>query len=369
MIDAMIAAMNDGLIDFITSFVFWCCALALGYIYAGYPLLCALLARVLGRRPLAAATVQDEDLPRVSVITAAFNEAAHIGATITNKLAQDYPRDRLEVLVVSDASEDRTDKIVAGFAAEGVRLLRQEPRAGKTSALNLGVPETTGDIVVFADANSLYAPNALRELVAPFADPEVGYVTGRMVYRAADGSLTGEACSAYMRYENQLRAWETQLGSIVGVDGGVDAVRRELYVAMSPDQLPDFVLPLSVREGGRRVIYTPRALLYEEALASARDEFRMRVRVSLRAWHALRDKSALFNPLRYGLFAWQLFSHKLLRYLAPVFQLGALLTNILLLDGGPFWQGMFLLQMVFYGLALVGHLKRRGGCAPSASSR
>jgi len=336
--------------------LFVSCALLLAYVYAGYPLLARLLAARL-RRGVAAAP----HAPRVTVLIAAHNEARHIVATVRNKLAQDYPADRLEVIVVSDGSTDGTDDLVRDLGDARVRLLRQEPRAGKTSGLNLAVPHAAGEILCFSDANSLWGPDALARLVEPFADPAVGYVTGRMVYRAPDGSLTGEGCSAYMRYENALRAWETGLGSIVGVDGGIDAVRRELYVAMRPDQLPDFVLPLAVREQGFRVVYEPRALLYEDALAAASDEFRMRVRVSLRALHALRDKAALLNPARFGLFAWQLVSHKLLRYLAPLFQIGALVANAAL-AWGPWsvWKGLFAAQLLFYALAWAGHLRRDG---------
>jgi cellulose synthase/poly-beta-1,6-N-acetylglucosamine synthase-like glycosyltransferase len=319
--------------------------------------LCWWLGIMLRRDPRVRALGEDE-LPTVSIVTVAFNEAASIAATIDNKLGQDYPADRLEILVVSDASTDGTDSIVGEFSGRGVRLVRQDPRAGKTSGLNLVVSMTHGAIVAFADANSMWAPDALRHLVVPFADPEVGYATGRMTYRAPDGSLSGEGCSAYMRYENQLREWETRMGSIVGVDGGIDAVRRELYEPMRPDQLPDFVLPLAVREKGYRVVYAPKAHLHEDALESVEDEFRMRVRVALRAWHALKDKAALLNPFRFGLFAWQLASHKLLRYLAPFFQAGALVTALLLLGSGEFWHFVVAAQAVFYALALVGHLWR-----------
>jgi len=180
-----------------------------------------------------------------------------------------------------------------------------------------------------------------------------------MVYKAPDGSLTGEGCSAYMSYENALRSAETDLGSIVGVDGGVDATRRNIYKPMNADQLPDFVQPLTVREQGYRVIYQPKALLYEDALGSASDEFRMRVRVGLRAFHSLRDKSALMNPFRFGLFAWQLFSHKALRYLAFLFMGAALVANIpLAVNGSFFWKGMMAAQILFYSMAIVGHTMR-----------
>jgi cellulose synthase/poly-beta-1,6-N-acetylglucosamine synthase-like glycosyltransferase len=245
-------------------------------------------------------------------------------------------------------------------------LLRQEPRQGKTQALNLALRHASTDLVVFSDANSIYAPNALRALVRSFADMSVGYVTGRMVYTNPAGAGIGEGSGSYMSYENVLRALETRLGSIVGVDGGIDAIRRELYVPMQPDQLPDFVLPLSVVEQGTRVVYEPGAVVYEPGLSDARDEFRMRVRVALRALWGLYDKRSLLNPLRYPLFAWQLISHKVLRYAAFVPLAGVLLSNFLLAGQHPFYTGFLALQLVAYSLAGLGHAIRR---APVKASK
>jgi cellulose synthase/poly-beta-1,6-N-acetylglucosamine synthase-like glycosyltransferase len=339
--------------------VFWLSLLGLVYVYAGYPLLAWLLGSALNRRVQSGPPGAHQ--PRVTVLIAAFNEARHITATVRNKLAQDYPADRLDVIVVSDASDDGTDELVRTIGDARVRLVRQEPRAGKTSGLNLAMPHATGEIIVFSDANSLYAPDTIARLVDCFADGDVGYVTGRMVYKAADGSLSGEGCSAYMRYENQLRAWETQLGSIVGVDGGVDAIRRALYKPMRTDQLPDFVQPLRVREQGYRVVYQPEALLYEDALAATGDEYRMRVRVALRAFHALKDMAALLDFSRYGLFAWQLWSHKVLRYLAFLFMIGCLVSAWLLADraGTTFWRLAMVAQVAFYAAAAYGHMAAR----------
>lgn len=325
--------------------LFWLSVLLGVYPYAVYPLLVRLAAVVLNRPVGHAAT----SMPRITVITAAFNEAAHIEATVRNKLSQQYPAELIDVIVVSDESSDGTDDIVQRIAAESgrVRLIRQQPRQGKTAGLNLAMREARGEIVVFADANSIYRPDAIAQLARNFADPKVGYVTGKMVYVNPDGSLVGDGCSAFMRYENALRAAETRIGSIVGVDGGVDAVRKALYRPMRADQLPDFVLPLTVVEQGYRVVYEPDAVLTEETLTTQSSEYRMRVRVALRALWALWDKRALLNPFKTGLFAWQLWSHKLLRYLSFVPLAAALVLNWVLLSHGPLYLAAAALQVMF----------------------
>ena len=331
---------------------FWVCLGLAFYIYAGYPVVVFLLAHLFG------CDIDKGDVePKVTVLIAAFNEEREIEHTVLNKLSQDYPPDRLEVIVISDGSTDRTDEIVENLAKRNedrVKFLRQEPRQGKTQALNKAVTHASGDMLVFADANSVYAPDAIHRLVRNFSDPTVGYVTGQMIYTNPDGSGIGEGSGAYMRYENLLRVLETRLSSVVGVDGGIDAVRRKLYVPMRPDQLPDFVLPLNVVEQGKRVVYEPDAILYEPALSVAADEFRMRVRVSLRALWALHDKRNLLNVIRYPLFAWQLISHKVLRYGAFVPLIGFLIFNALIIGKHPLYLGFLALQLSAYGLAILG---------------
>lgn len=339
--------------------IFLACVVLGLYPFLIYPLLAAALGRLMDRR--IATGAGDGALPRVTVVIAAYNEAAHIEATVLNKLGQDYPPALLEVIVVSDGSTDGTDDIVARLAAADSRvsLLRQEPRQGKTSGLNQAVPRASGEIIVFSDANSLYATDAVRRLVRRFADPRVGYVSGQMKYVSADGSLVGDGCTAYMRYENLLRAVENRIGSIVGVDGGIDAVRRHLYRPMRADQLPDFVLPLGVVEQGFRVVFEPEAVLYEEALATRSSEYRMRVRVALRALWALWDKRALLSPFHTGVFAWQLLSHKLMRYLAFLPLGFAVVLNWFLLDAGLFYQMAAAGQVVFLCMLLVAAAGRR----------
>ncbi len=328
--------------------MFFISLLLILYVYAGYPLLAAAVGHLAGR-PVAKAPFE----PLVTILIAAYNEQEVIGATLANKLALDYPANKLEIIVISDSSEDATDTVVRSYADRGVRLIRQEPRAGKTSALNLAVPQARGEIIVFSDANSIYAPDALRYLVSNFADPAVGYVTGSMVYANPDGTPIGEGCSAYMRYENKLRLLETMAGSVVGVDGGIDAIRTALYRPLNPDQLPDFVQPLKVVEQGYRVVYEPEALLWEPSLKAASDEYRMRVRVSLRAFWALFDMRQLLGSRINKLFAWQLWSHKALRYLCFLFLLTALVTNILLVTKGMLFKCMLAVQVFCYLAALV----------------
>ncbi len=328
---------------------FWVCAFWVVYAFAGYPLVARVLAGLRRRR-----VDKGDRRPMVTVVIPAFNEAECIEQTVCNKLAQTYPADHLDVLVVSDASDDGTDEIVAAIDDPRVSLIRQEPRRGKTAGLNMAVTRARGEIIVFSDANSIYEVDAIARLVENFADPAVGYVTGKMLYQNPDGSLVGDGCTGYMRYENALRAWESVTGSVVGVDGGIDAVRKSLYRPMRPDQIPDFVLPLSVVAGGYRVVYEPAAVLREEVLVEGAAEFRMRVRVSLRSLWALWDMRRLFNPLRYGLFSFQLFSHKLLRYTAFLPLLALLPINLALAPGGGIYTAAMSGQLLFYLLAAAG---------------
>lgn len=335
---------------------FWVFGGLVVYIYAGYFAGAFILAKVLNR------TVAKADIePGVTVVISAFNEEGEIERTVVNKLLQDYPQCLLDVIVVSDGSTDRTDEILKALVRQTngrVTYIRQEPRQGKTQALNVAVCHARGEIVVFADANSIYAPGTVRSLVRNFADPSVGYVTGQLQYSNPAGSGVGAGAASYMSFENELRKHETRMGSVVGVDGGIDSIRRALYVPMRADQLPDFVLPLSVIEQGRRVVYEPDAVVHEPALSDAASEFRMRVRVSLRAMWALYDKRGLLNPIRRPLFAWQLMSHKALRYVAFIPLLGLLVFNMMAVDQHPFYAWFLSIQVMAYIAAMIGHFLR-----------
>ena len=329
-----------------TKLVFWTSVIVTLYPYAIYPALMNVLGWIRPRR-----VRRRSVFPTVTVLIPAYNEASCIAKTIQDKLDQDYPRDKLEIIVVSDGSTDGTDDIVRGFAHLGVLLLRREGREGKAAALNEAVRHASGEILVFSDANSLFGPSAIRFLVENFADPEVGYVTGMLRYLGDGAGLGG---SAYMRHEERLRLAESRIGSIIGVNGGVDAIRRELYTDIPLELITDFVLPLHVVVRGLRVIYDPRAVSYETANSEINSEFRMRVRVALRAMQGLGYMRRLLDPRRYPLASFCLMSHKVLRYLTFVFLPVALLANIRLAYVEPPYQALLLAHLSAYALALLG---------------
>jgi len=333
----------------VVQLMFWLCVIAIGYPYIIYPALIALAGAVVpGRVNRRAAE------PSVTVLIAAYNEAKDIEQTVVNKLQQDYPKNKLQIIVISDGSEDGTDDIVKKYQKDGVQLIRQEPRQGKAAALNLGVKQATGDVLIFSDANSIFDKQAIRHFVANFEDPQVGYVTGKLHYTDDNGTLSGDGCSAYMKYENWLRKLETKFNSIIGVNGGVDAIRRQLYRDIPKDLITDFVLPLSVLQDGYRVVYDDQVKSYETPNASMQSEFRMRTRVALRALQGVLYMRKLLNPFNYLKGSFSLWSHKVIRYLAPVFMIGALVLNVLLAITSPLYAVLLVLHGLAYVAAMAG---------------
>lgn len=325
----------------------------LAYIYVGYPLLAILLGQLV-RSPIA----RGPRMPTVTMLITAYNEEKHIAEKIRNVLALDYPRELLDIVVASDASDDATDEIVRGFAPSRVQLLRIEGRLGKTACQNAAAAEARGEILVFTDATTMLDPGSLRAMVGNFHDARVGCVAGRLIYVSRQDDPTGRGGRSYWRYESLLRTAESDLGSLIGVSGQLYAVRREVYRPIAPDLISDFVIAMVVREQGLRTVLEPEAVCYEETLDRADRELSMRVRVTLRSLYAIATKRHLLNPLRYGAFAWQLVSHKLLRYLAPVFLLTALGANIALAAQGQY-VALLLLQLAALAAGVVGSLQLR----------
>jgi len=333
---------------------FWILAALVLYVYAGYPALLYLYSRAV---PAPKYLLPDE-LPQVTLLISAFNEEDCIAEKLENSLSLDYPAVLFEIIVISDRSSDRTDEIVAGYADRDVRLLRMEERGGKTLGLNAAVAESSGDVVVFSDANAMYRADAIRALIAPFSDSNVGAVVGESTYADVD-SDAGESESLYWRYETTIKMMESRASSVVGGDGAIYAVRRSLYRPMGADVLSDFVNPLQVVEQGYRCVYEPNAISVEEVAGSFEKEFKRKVRIVNRAWRATMSMKRLLNPLRYGLFAWQLISHKLLRWLVPLALALLFITNVLILSKGFTYLFILAAQIIFYVLALVGALVRK----------
>lgn len=332
--------------------LFWGSSILVVYPYVIYPLILK-VSNAFFRKPVD----RKEFYPVVTVIIPAFNEAEFIGATVENKLEQDYPKEKIDIIVVSDESTDGTDEIVNKFTHEHpVQLIRQVPRRGKAAGLNLAIKQAKGEIIIFSDANSIFDRDAIRKIVENYSDPSVGYVTGNLTYLVESEGVAQRGSDAYMKFENLLREIETQFGSVIGVNGGVDSIRKELYVDIPQDQITDFVLPLHVIEQGKRVVYDERAGSCEAPNVDASSEFRMRVRVALRALRGLVYMRALFNPVRHARTSFCLVSHKLIRYFAPWFMIFALVSNVFLYKH-DLYMGLLIVQVLFYLLALIGITK------------
>jgi cellulose synthase/poly-beta-1,6-N-acetylglucosamine synthase-like glycosyltransferase len=332
----------------IAEFIFATAAFLLFYTYVGYPLFVTLLSFL---RPVRATDLKHT--PTVSMLIAAHNEEAGIEKKLQQTVALDYPADKLEILVLSDGSVDRTDEIVKSFPDPRVRLVRVEPRKGKTNAQNFGVREAKGDVLVFSDATTIYHSQAIRKLAANYADSHVGAVSGRYQYfDAAGDSPTGLGSVAFWNYENLIKRAQSRLATITGCCGCIYSVRRSVYTDLNPDIISDLVQPLWAIQKGYRVVFETEALAYEETTQSTQEEFSMRVRVVTRGMRGLLSVPDLFKPWKHPWICFQLVSHKVLRWLVPVFLLILFLANIALVSK-PFFAFTLALQIVFYLWALL----------------
>jgi cellulose synthase/poly-beta-1,6-N-acetylglucosamine synthase-like glycosyltransferase len=333
----------------------WFLAGLVAYTYAGYPLLLAAVAAVRPR-----AVVRSAIAPSVTVIIAAFNEERDIARKLEMVLAMEYPTADRQIIVASDCSTDRTHEIVEGFAGRGVELVVLSQRGGKTVAQNLAVSRARGDILVFTDATTALASNAIRKLVEPFADPRVGCTGAQLQYQSSAGTAVGRGGRLYWRYETLLKKLESRANSLIGVSGCLYAVRRALYVPIAPDLISDFVIALDIFARGHVSLYVPDAVALEKTHERADREFAMRSRVVVRSINALVQRARLLDPFRAGFFALQLWSHKILRYLVPELVIAVFVLSIWLgLEPGPrapFYRAFALLQLATYGVVPAAYL-------------
>lgn len=332
--------------------VFWVALGLVFYTYFGYPVLLTLLTA--GRRQ--PAPDPEVNLPGISLVITAFNEERVLGDKLVNSFALDYPTDKLQLIVVSDGSTDGTDAVAAAYAQhENFVFLRQTENAGKTMAQNAGVRAATGDILVFSDANSMYGVDALQHLVRPFAEERVGCVCGELHYTNPQRAAAGKGEGSYWRYEQFLKRRESLLGSLVGANGSIYAIRRVLFEELEPAIISDFIMPIRVLLNGHRVIYEPAATAEEEVAVGFADEFKRRRRIVARSLYGLWSEPGALNFLRHPLFVFQVVSHKVIRWLVPLLLLVMLAASLMSARAGaPTFDWLVGGQVLFYVLAGLG---------------
>jgi len=326
------------------------------FAYVGYPLLILVLARLFGRNSIPLS--QDEsNLPVVSLLIAAHNEEVDIEARILNALALKYPAGKLEIAIASDGSTDRTNEIVRRYADRGVLLFAYENNRGKVAVLNESAPRLRGDILILSDANTHMAPDAALRLVAWFAAPDVGVVCGRLVL--SDPRTGRNVDSVYWKYETFLKKCESRLGALLGSNGAIYAIRKDLFPEIRPGTLiDDFVIPLEAkRRSGCRIVYDTNSVAFEETAPTILAEFRRRVRIGAGGFQSIGMLWPLLSPI-HGWVALTFFFHKILRWACPFLLIGMLITNIFLISdplAGPFYMWVLGCQGAFYALSLLGN--------------
>ncbi len=319
-----------------TAICVWLLVIALAfaaYTYVGYPLLLGLTGLFRRGRPPAALPAE---WPAISIVLPVYNEEAVVRQTLDNLLQLEYPPDRRQILVLSDASTDRTDAIVREYAGRGVELLRLPRRGGKTAAENAALPLLRGDIIVTTDASARPERGALKALIASFADPTVGVASGHYVSVARVDGHANHGESWYVGYDMWVRQLETRVAGIPGAAGCFHAVRAPIHLRVLPEEISrDFAAALLAREQGLRTVSVEGAVCTVPRVPSLRKEYRRKVRTIVRGWHTLHFKRALLNPFRHGLFAWILASHKVCRWVIPHVALPALVALVCLAQ--TFW--------------------------------
>jgi glycosyltransferase involved in cell wall biosynthesis len=341
-----------------TRLLFWLASTVVAYTYVGFPLIVMARAR-LRPRPHRTADIT----PAVSVIIAAHDEAAAIGPRVDNLLGLDYPADALEVVVASDGSSDATVAEARRREDPRVRVL-DLPRVGKAAALNAAVDASSGEILVFSDANTAYAPEAIRALVRSFADPEVGGVAGNQVYlpaSAADGTGDPAAATAagvgersYWDFDRIVKEAESLGGSVISATGAIYAMRRELFRPVPDGVTDDFVTSTRVVAQGRRLVFEPGAVALEPVAGSSGREYRRKVRIMTRGLRGVAVARELLDPRQFGFYSLQLLTHKLLRRLMAVPLLVIAVVSPALWGHGPMYRLATLGQVAVYGLGALG---------------
>jgi len=356
--------------------LFWTSLILLIYTYFGYLILLSVISGFKKQK----IAVYGKHTPRASFIIAAYNEERTIKEKIEATLRLDYPKDKLEIIVASDASSDKTDEIVRDYAGQGVKLIRNDTRGGKTVAQNLAVKEAEGEVLIFSDATTVYKKDALRKLVRHFSDELVGCVGGEEVFKRSvyGGRLTvdgkekssvdekdiTEEASFFWTYETLLRRKESEISTMIGVSGCIFAIRKELYEELDDGLIEDFTLPLKVISKGYKVVCEEEAIAYERSADDTGTELARKTRIVTGGMNVVLNMKHLLNPFKYPFTSFALVSHKILRWLSPFFMIALFLSSLYLMEENRLYFAAYVLQLIFYLTGLLGNFTKESSVNP-----
>jgi cellulose synthase/poly-beta-1,6-N-acetylglucosamine synthase-like glycosyltransferase len=329
--------------------VFWLSVFVIFWAYFGYFITLAIISKFYLK-----GIIKNDDFPRISFIVTAYNEELRIRRKIENTLEIIYPKDKLEIIFVSDGSTDKTNEIISSYADKGVTLLALPVRHGKHYGQHEAIKIASGDILVFTDATTYLNPDAVSKLVRGFADPSVGCISGEDFVETDESESAGEG--AYVKYEMKLRSLESKVANLVGVSGCFFALRKKLTDTWFSDLSSDFYLPILTHMKGYRVILESEAICRYAALKDPEKEFQRKVRTIVNGMAVLDRLKSILNPFKYGFFSFQMLSHKIFRWSVPAALVFIFLSSIGLMEFYRFFAFLFWLQISFYVLALIGYL-------------
>ncbi len=336
----------------ILEIIFWLSVLFIFYAYFGYFCLLWLIS-IFKNDPVK----KDNITPSVSLVISVYNEENVISQKIDNSLEIDYPEDLFEIAIISDGSTDKTNEIIREYAKKDKRIRSciVPANQGKTACLNDFVPQLQGEIILFSDANSFYPRDLIQNIVRPFADKSVGFVTGWTKYHSSLDGVDTHAISAYTQLEKLIKLLESRMGSCVGADGAVFAIRKALFRPMKPFDINDLVIPLSIIRQGYRGVLEEDAYCREASSGDMSGEFQRQVRITNRTIRAIINHSHLLNPIRYGLFSFELFSHKLMKFMGPFFMILLFISNCIIAFQSVIYAVILLFQIIFYSSVYLAH--------------
>jgi len=339
--------------------LFWLSIFTVFYAYFGYLILLWLISLIkTGRTTGNLIEKPSPAFQMVTLLISAYNEEKNIEKKLSNSLDLNYPKNLLEIIVVSDGSTDRTNEIVAGYADKGVNLYHYEGRIGKTACLNKSIPLAKGDIIVFSDANSLYNRDAILSMVRHFEDDRIGFVTGYTEYVLEGGESNLASVGLYAKIEILAKKLESRISSCVGADGAIFAIRKNLYQSLMSYDINDFVIPLNIIRQGYRGVFEEDAYCLEKTARDQRGEFNRQTRITSRTLRALFKRTDLLNPFKYPMFSFELISHKLIKFIVPFLLVIIFILNIVILGRqGGIYLITFSAQILFYFLGCLGNLQ------------